>query len=577
MSVLRQDTHRRGLFPCRPAAILVLEILHQLLPYLPLFCLRLLLSCVQASALLLDKINLSSSKIVLFLFSLSAVKSLTKEPIQPSKISGRVSLLSNEQRGGGMYEKIIEAGLIFLLIYTPLAFGGVSPRATTVMEIVIGGLLLVWLTKMLAARRQQQAHSHVLTRQNSALQLVVPSVALLLGLFMLLVVLQRVPLPRWLVHLVSPSTFRAYNEAARLTDSALPAWLPLTIRSQATDQALAVLWAYGAVFLLILNNLRSPRQMKRLVYIMIAVGVGESLYGLLEYLSGHHHIYFYPKQSSFSVSGTFVNRNHFAGYMAMVIPLTFGVLFVRLEDRSQTVTRRLVRFFDEKYMKAVLIGFLVLVMVGAELLSGSRGGVVSFACGMLTLLVLGYRRRLLRKKTVIVLLLLLVAAGGAVFAGHDLIVSRLHTLTQLESEVSFQLRQEFWRSALAIFSDFPMLGSGLGTFPHLFPRYQTFRSDLRVLYAESDYLQLLAETGVIGFGCVLGMGVLFFATTFRAWRRRRSRWSVVMGVSGMSAIVSILVHSGVDFNLHIPANALVFTMIAALSMVAAQSHRRSPR
>jgi O-antigen ligase len=358
------------------------------------------------------------------------------------------------------------------------------------------------------------------------------------------------------------------------TGSPLPAFLPLTVCSQATEMELYRFLAYFAVFLLIINNIRSPRQIRRIVFIIIAVGLFESLYGLIEYFSGRYQIFFYKKQS-FSVSGTFVNKNHFAGYMEMVIPLTFGVLFSRLEERSHVPLKKIVRLFDEKYMKVVLVSFLLFVMICAELLSGSRGGVVSFACGMLCLVILAYNRRLLRKWALAVLILVIVSVGITVLLGYDLIVARLQTLIQLETELSFQLRLGVWRNTISMFRDFPIFGSGFGTFSHIFPQYQTFVSDLTFFYAENDYLQVLAETGIIGIILVICVGITFFYTTLKAWKQRHSRWSIVMVAGGVSALFSIVVHSSIDFNLHIPSNALLFSVIAALSYVAAHSHRRS--
>ena len=473
-----------------------------------------------------------------------------------------------------MYEKIIETGLIFLLIYTPLAFGGVSEGSVALLELVCGGLMLVWLTKLFA-HRTPFLPKNPDRRDRYQLQLIIPSV---FGAFILFIAaggLQLFPFPKTLLNRLSPATYGLYTEAAASIGTQLPAHLPLTICTQATEMEVYKLLTYAAIFWLIINNIRSPRQVKRIIYVIIAVGVFEAGYGLIEYLSGRHHIFFYQKTSSLSVSGTFANKNHFAGYMEMVVPLTFGLLFTRLEERIQTSSKTFVRFFEEKYMKAILIGFLLAIMIGALLLSGSRGGIVSFACGIFFLLGLISTRRLLRKRAVVVLVLLVFSVGAAVFIGHDLIISRFHTLTQLEQEQSFLLRQQVWADTLHIFRDFPVFGSGFGTFSHIFPQYQTFSSGLTFFYAENDYLQLLAETGVIGTLLVVLIGIIYFYTTLRAWKQRRSRWSIIFGASGVSAIFSLLVHSSIDFNLHIPSNALLFTVIAGLSFVAAHSQRHS--
>ena len=234
--------------------------------------------------------------------------------------------------------------------------------------------------------------------------------------------LQIIPLPGFLLRMISPSSYRLYADAAATIHVELPNFLPISVCSHATETELYKLLAYIGLFFLIVNNLRSPRQVKRLVYVIIAIGLFESLYGVLEYFSGRHQIFFY-KKSSLTVSGTFVNKNHFAGYLEMVIPLTFSLLFIRLEERNQGASKTLLRFFDDKYMKAVLVGFLLAIMISALVLTGSRGGVVSFAGGMLCLTVLAYNRHVLRKRALIIVLLVLLALGLAVLLGHELIAT----------------------------------------------------------------------------------------------------------------------------------------------------------
>ncbi len=479
-----------------------------------------------------------------------------------------------------MYETIIEIGIILLLIYTPLAFGGVTEGSVALMEIVTGLLLLVWLAKLISLRHPRRHRRSLKKTEQPAIyqfQVITPTLLMLVPmcLFLLMIMLQLVPLPISLVKLLSPQTYHIYADAATHTGSTLPAFLPLSVRAQATEIELYKFLAYFAIFVLIINNIRSPRQIRRIVFIIVAVGLAESLYGLYEYFSGHHHIFFYQKQSSLTVSGTFVNKNHFAGYLEMVIPLTFGVLFARLKEHGQTSLKKLVHFSEEKYMKAVLVSFLLFVMIGAHLLSGSRGGLVSFACGMLCLVSLAYKRRLLRKWAVGALILVTIAIGIAMVLGQELLVKRLQTLQHLETERSFQYRRDVWKGTLNIFRDYPALGSGFGSFPHIFPHYQDFPSDLTFTHAENDYLQLLAETGMIGFVLVLCTGGIFFYTTLKAWKQRQSRWSIILVAGGLSGMLSIVVHSSIDFNLHIPSNALLFSVVAALTYVAAHSKRRS--
>jgi O-antigen ligase len=309
---------------------------------------------------------------------------------------------------------------------------------------------------------------------------------------------------------------------------------------------------------------------------MITVGLLEALYSFAQF-SGYHLPYLKPDQANWLASGTFLNRNHLAGYLEMVIPLTCGVLFLCLGKSGPFPLKRLMALFDEQYLKALLILFLIGVMICALLLSGSRGGVLSFAASMIFLCLLAFMRRGLRKWALVVMMFLLLTLGVALLSSPERAVKRLDALTKPDTEQSFTYRKDVWKNSLLIWRDFPIFGSGLGSFAHIFRRYQGFVSDLFFAYAESDYVQLVVETGIVGTLLMFWLGILFFHRTIVAWKQRRSRWTMTMVAAGLSAVFSLCMHSGVDFNLHVPSNAVTFTVIAALSYVAAHTHSKSKR
>jgi putative inorganic carbon (HCO3(-)) transporter len=487
-----------------------------------------------------------------------------------------------------MYEIIIEFGIIFLLIYTPLAFGGVSQRSITLLEIVSSLLFIAWLAKIISQRRKRgeretrrrgDGETERRRERKRGVGEVLPispsphlplMVAFLV--FFALILLQLIPLPSFLVNLVSPATYRLYVEGTLHTSSELPNLLPLSVCSQATETELYKFLAYAIIFFLIVNTIRTRKQINRLLYAIIVVGFLVSLYGLIQFVSGQHFIYSH-KMKSFWVHGTFVNKNHFAGYIEMVILLTFGMLFTRFEKRGSSPLRKIEQTFEEKYMKGFFALFVLFIMVAAHLLSGSRGGIISFSLGMIFFILLVYTRRLLRNWIVIVLIFLPVVAVMMMMIVPEEFIASLTRFTEQQFEPSFRVRWEIWRTLGHIFQDFPILGSGFGTFSHLARRYQTFRWFYRLAHSESDFMQLLAETGIVGMVLVAWMGGMFFYYILSAWKRQRSRWAVAIIAGGLSAIVSLVIHGGVDFNLHIPSNALLFSVIAALSYVTAHTRR----
>ena len=150
------------------------------------------------------------------------------------------------------------------------------------------------------------------------------------------------------------------------------------------------------------------------------------------------------------------------------------------------------------------------------------------------------------------------------------------TLERFEAEkiVSGQ-RTQYWDSTLAIAGDFPMFGTGLGTFAFVYPAYENFGIYGFLIHAHNDYLEYLSELGLIGYALLMG-GILFLAVAaFVKWTRRMNPEVKGMAMGGIVALVVIGIHSITDFNLHIPANMLLFTVILSLTLVI--SYHKSQR
>jgi len=138
-------------------------------------------------------------------------------------------------------------------------------------------------------------------------------------------------------------------------------------------------------------------------------------------------------------------------------------------------------------------------------------------------------------------------------------------------------RPIFWANALRIFSNFPLVGSGLGTLPSLFPDIEQDGVLVRAFHAHNDYLEYLAELGALGMILLLG-GILFLAfKSFLVWRERRHPEVKGLALGGLISIVAILIHSLTDFNLHIPANMLLFSVVISSTVVASFYKRREAK
>jgi O-antigen ligase len=165
----------------------------------------------------------------------------------------------------------------------------------------------------------------------------------------------------------------------------------------------------------------------------------------------------------------------------------------------------------------------------------------------------------------------LAVAGVMVWIGSDPVITRFETLGHSQSG---QNRVSFWRDSLRLISQHPLLGVGLGAFPVAYPSVQTAFLDLRVDHAHCDYLELVSELGLPG-GIFLFASILWvLAKTARHYRRAGHHDSFIyLGCVG--SIVAILLHSLADFNLYIPANAMVLSVVLGLASSAAENSRES--
>jgi O-antigen ligase len=246
--------------------------------------------------------------------------------------------------------------------------------------------------------------------------------------------------------------------------------------------------------------------------------------------------------------GPFVNRNHFAGWIGMVVPLSLGIgLMSRRGD------------------KRIRYSFLGLIMAVALFFSLSRGGIISFLVGMGVFAFIAFRNTLSKRRLFPLFLFVLVLAGYLVYLGVSPIIERF-----AGTEPSNEQRLVVWVASLAAAKGFPVLGSGVGTYQYLFKMYQPESVQLFYDHAHNDYIEFLIETGVIGLALAALFAYLIFKTIRSAdWTRREA----YLKAGFYASIVSMAVHSFFDFNLHIPSNAILFSLILGLAVSLSRLNR----
>jgi len=252
------------------------------------------------------------------------------------------------------------------------------------------------------------------------------------------------------------------------------------------------------------------------------------------------------------VFGPYVNHNHYAGLMEMLIPVGAAYALSR----------------PKRHPARVPLGIAMVVPILSLLLSGSRGGAVALLVEILILTVLaigatrGSRRRglatILGLGLVLVMVLFFALAPGE-------ISSRLQQIASLSQspDVSLALRLRVGRDSLQILRAHPLLGTGLGSFIAVYPQYCSFPTDLHWDHAHNDYAEVLAETGVVGGVLMLWAILLGLKLAYHNVRARLAHSTGWIQVGAAIGCCGLLIHGLADFNFHIPANALWFAVCLA--------------
>jgi O-antigen ligase len=204
----------------------------------------------------------------------------------------------------------------------------------------------------------------------------------------------------------------------------------------------------------------------------------------------------------------------------------------------------------------------------ALLLSASRGGIVSLAVQIVILFLLLLVRRVRSKNILAGGMVVLCAVLAVSWIGVHQVLQRFTGFQSLE--VTEAKRAAMRRDTWTIFLDHPLIGTGLGTLQMVFPRYDSLYDGKIVNHTHNDYLEALAETGVLGgLCCAWFLGVLLL-DSLRGLAELGSSFGASLNLSGLVGCCGLLIHSLVDFNLHIPANALLFVVAAHLATVRLQ-------
>jgi len=401
-------------------------------------------------------------------------------------------------------DRALAYGPFVLLLFGPVAFGAVEPWSIFTLEAGAALLFVLW-----------------------AVRQTMPDQPELLGnpLFLPILAFAALILLQWTAGLT------AYRYATR---------------SQ------AVLYcAYGLLCFVVVQGLRRTRQVRALAITLSVYGSALALFALVQSLISNGKLYWLrtPRFGGW-IYGPYVNHNHYAGLMEMLVPIP---LVFALTNYARGPRKR-------------LAALAAAIMATTIFLSGSRGGMLAFTVEMCVLATILIKRRTTQRAAWALGVFMVIVVGLLIWLGGGELTQRLASIdTETRKELSGGMRVAIDRDGLRMFAHKPVLGWGLGTFVDVYPRFRSFYSDLVVDQAHNDYLQLLTETGAIGFLIV----IWYVAVLYRKAAQRLGNWprdtNGAVALAAMLGGTGILVHSFVDFNLQIPANAAIFYVLCVVA------------
>ena len=443
------------------------------------------------------------------------------------------------------------------LIGAPLLLGGRPPWAVAVLELLVLLALVGWAFHMVGAGR--------LEWRRSALE---RPLVLLVSLVLLQHVLGNGAVAGW-----------ALGPPSSSTGFPTPFFSVGTIAPGVTRGALVVLLTYAAAYVLALNLFRRRRHLETLVHTIIVVGVVLALVGLADHFARDLHLIRW-REASRRATSTFVNADHFAAWLNMVIFLGLGALFARGSRRRQPGSPTAAASRFEEIARRYALVAAVAVMALALVFTLSRGAVVAFIVALAVVMVVAAAAGLARRMLVTVSVLLAVTASYAAWLGLAPLLARLH-------QGDMSRRWAIYVSTLPMVRDFPIFGTGLGTYEHVSTRYQPLAldpGDVLINAAHNDWLQIVSELGPLGLALVvyaivrvgrdlvgahlLGRSACPVGGGEGEWARRHDRFSVGIALGAIGGVTSLLVHSLVDFSARMLANGILAAVCLGIATVA---------
>lgn len=456
-------------------------------------------------------------------------------------------------------------GLLGLLVWAPIPLA--SNRTWALGILLLWSIILCGMCAWNYRHATETLYSRLLTYRTPLL---------LLGAFSTWAVLQTIPVPAEVARRVSAETWTVWR--APFDVFAGPKAMPLSLDPFQGHLYATASFVYLSVFVVTLCLANSARRLQWLAVTLVMSGVIQALFGIAMFSKGSEYQLFFADISHQRILGTFRYHNSMAGYMELCLSVGIGLMLAQLGNlhahpgwRRKTVAA--LRFVLSAKM---LLRAMLVIMVIALVLTRSRMGNSAFFAAML---LVGFAAIVLKRhaapaaiwliSSLIVIDILVIGT----WIGLEKVVSRVQETTLSTSvgktEDSIEQRSVVPRAAISIIQDFPLAGTGGGSFYSAFFRYRPSEIAAYFEHTHNDYLEIAGDTGLVGLGLLMAFAAYCAGTFIQVLRKRHDHVFRGMAFGSLMALVSIGIHGFVDFNLQIPSNALTLTAILAMGLAAA--------
>lgn len=448
----------------------------------------------------------------------------------------------------------MEVLVLAMTALAPWAFGAVHPASILLLYLGLSLTLLLWSAAILIERRVTIKSCPVL---------------LSLGGMVALGVWQIIPLNPQALQILSVNSASLRNDLypqqpeGLLGEKAIypPTWT-ISFDPSATRARVVQLLALLALFSVVRFAAASPGAFRRLAIVCTVNGALLSILALAQRFSSSPETIYWIYPCLGSAYGPFVCKNNYPDYVNVCLFMGVGLLLRTPAFRHRA--KSLLEWLTELGQNPTTLWLLSAVglMVTGIMFSMSRGGAIALAGGAIACLVLTMWTNRFSASLRLLTLVTTLAVGAMAFFGVDAIGERLGTLAGNDPN---QSRRELWARTLPLVGQFPIFGTGFGTFETIEPQTRQ-PGDERVLnweHAHNDYLEVLIEGGFVNLSLLLLVVVFAYRSGIRAFNRLRNHPDGALAIGGLCGFTAVVLHSFGDFGMHIPAVAVLVTVLLA--------------